>query len=171
MFSGRTGTRDNAPQRVFEGDAEILSPETKGKMRAGPRRGREVARAPYVTPGARPPTTNKTPDQTKTQIKGMTGRGWRHGSLARFCDKISPALRATEAELGQARLSERARAFLKMRVIEKLHFAPRKVSWVGANLHPEVALQEPCAGAPLDLLKGGFSPSSRYRWVWGTMDV
>lgn len=167
LFSGRTGTRDNAPQRVFEGDTEILSPETNGKMRAGLWRGREVARVPYVTPGARPPTTNKTPDQTKTRVKGMTGKRWRRGSLARFCDKIASALGATEAELGQGRLSERARAFLKMRVIEKLHFAPRKDSWVGGSLHSEVALQEPCAEAPLDLLKGGFSPSSCYRWVWG----
>lgn len=134
LFSGRTGTRDNGPQRGFEGDAGgILSREAKagGERDRG---GLKEARARLTSPSpphprsSAPKTTNKRP-QTKLklkrerEIKGMTGRGWRRTSLAQFCDKIAPGLGATEAELGQGRPAERAHASLKG--METFSFTPR----------------------------------------------
>lgn len=111
-FSGRTGTRADEPQGGFEGGRGNSQPGGRRETAAGlPRVRGGGARRSH--PEARLPSTNKTPDQTKTQraSKGMMGKGWRPGNLARFYDKIAPALGATEAELGQARPSERGASF------------------------------------------------------------
>lgn len=81
--------------------------------------GRGVARAPTSLPelGLQPQT--RPPTQLKLgEIKGTTGRGWRRAKSRAVLrpkkkKKIAPSLGATEAELGQTRSSERARALLK----------------------------------------------------------
>lgn len=78
-FSGRTGTRDNGPQRGLEGDARILGPGDEGKDESGAAEGVEESRARLTSipelglqPQTRPPTQLKL-----GEIKGTTGRGWR----------------------------------------------------------------------------------------------